>query len=135
MPLEEFLETLADPSAKVAVGEFAFDLLRMFGFEDFDVLLSTKPEKAVGPDEDWTHAPDSLRRALDRLDVGGGPRHQVASLLPVVEAEAEGLELLEEVVSQLVGNGVGQSLGQVVLPVGEQPPEHADRHDPQGQQK
>jgi threonyl-tRNA synthetase len=62
----------------VGVCTFAFDLLRTFGFSDFDVYLSTKPEKAVGRDEDWEHATASLRNALDRLNVdyevdeGGG---------------------------------------------------------------
>ncbi|MCH7608920.1 MAG: threonine--tRNA ligase [Chloroflexi bacterium] len=62
----------------VGVVEFAFDLLRTFGFEEFDVYLATKPEKAVGADADWEHATESLRKALDRVgvdyevDEGGG---------------------------------------------------------------
>jgi threonyl-tRNA synthetase len=62
----------------VGVCEFAFDLLRTFGFDEFDVSLATKPEKAVGSDENWEHATASLERALDRLgveyevDEGGG---------------------------------------------------------------
>ncbi len=62
----------------VGVCNFAFDLLRTFGFEEFDLFLSTKPEKAVGRDEDWEHATESLKRALDSLgleyemDEGGG---------------------------------------------------------------
>ena len=62
----------------LAVLDFAFALLGMFGFEEYDVYLSTKPEKAVGREEDWVHATDSLRRALDRrsidyeIDEGGG---------------------------------------------------------------
>ncbi|MCH8848508.1 MAG: threonine--tRNA ligase [Chloroflexi bacterium] len=62
----------------VGVVEFAFDLLRTFGFDEFDVYLATKPEKAVGADADWEHATASLRNALDRVgvdyevDEGGG---------------------------------------------------------------
>jgi threonyl-tRNA synthetase len=62
----------------VGVCNFAFDLLKRFGFEDIDLFLSTKPEKAVGRDEDWEHATESLERALDSLgleyevDEGGG---------------------------------------------------------------
>ncbi|MCH8973970.1 MAG: threonine--tRNA ligase [Chloroflexi bacterium] len=62
----------------VGVVRFAFDLLRTFGFEEFDVYLATKPEKAVGADADWEHATESLRKALDRVgvdyevDEGGG---------------------------------------------------------------
>ncbi|MBM3939454.1 MAG: threonine--tRNA ligase [SAR202 cluster bacterium] len=62
----------------IGVLDFAFSLLGAFGFTDYDVYLSTKPEKAVGRDEDWRHATDSLRRALERkniaysVDEGGG---------------------------------------------------------------
>jgi threonyl-tRNA synthetase len=62
----------------VGVLDFAFDLLGTFGFTDYDVYLSTKPEKSVGEDADWVHATESLRKALDRMNVdyevdeGGG---------------------------------------------------------------
>ncbi|MEE8336621.1 MAG: threonine--tRNA ligase, partial [Dehalococcoidia bacterium] len=50
----------------VAVVEFALRMLRIYGFEQFKAYLSTRPEKAVGSDEDWQRAEDSLRQALDR---------------------------------------------------------------------
>ena len=62
----------------VGVLDFAFDLLGMFGFDDYDVFLSTRPEKAVGDPADWELATEALRRALDRrgveylVDEGGG---------------------------------------------------------------
>ena len=62
----------------VGVLDFAFDLLGAYGFEDYDVFLSTRPEKAVGEVEQWDLATESLRRALDRrnvdylVDDGGG---------------------------------------------------------------
>jgi threonyl-tRNA synthetase len=62
----------------IGVLDFAFDLLGTYGFEAYDVYLSTRPEKAVGPVESWDHATESLRRALDRrgveylVDEGGG---------------------------------------------------------------
>ncbi len=62
----------------VDVLDFAFDLLTAFGFTDYDVFLSTRPEKAVGPSERWEYATASLRRALERrnleylVDEGGG---------------------------------------------------------------
>ncbi|MHC4606523.1 MAG: threonine--tRNA ligase [Planctomycetota bacterium] len=62
----------------INVFRFALDLLRMFGFEEFQVYLSTKPDKYVGPDEDWARAEASLESALKRenvayeLDPGGG---------------------------------------------------------------
>ncbi|HZU13450.1 MAG TPA: threonine--tRNA ligase [Chloroflexota bacterium] len=51
---------------------------RAFGLVDFIAELSTRPEKAVGPDEAWEEATATLRAALEkagipsRLDEGGG---------------------------------------------------------------
>ncbi len=56
----------------------ALDTLRAFGFEDFKVYLSTKPEKYVGDDRMWEIATDSLRKAIEstgldyEIDEGGG---------------------------------------------------------------
>ena len=50
--------------------QFALDVYRDFGFTDGPsrVALSTRPAKAetVGTDEEWAHAEDALRQALDR---------------------------------------------------------------------
>jgi threonyl-tRNA synthetase len=50
--------------------EFALDVYRDFGFAQGPsrVALSTRPAKAgtVGTDEQWAHAEDALRQALDR---------------------------------------------------------------------
>jgi threonyl-tRNA synthetase len=58
---------------------FVLDVLRAFGFEDFQAKLSTKPEtKAVGDDALWQMATEGLRAALERagldyvVDEGGG---------------------------------------------------------------
>ena len=62
----------------IGVLDFTFDLLSAFGFTDYEIYLSTKPEKAVGADADWEHATESLRRALEHkglqyeVDEGGG---------------------------------------------------------------
>ena len=59
--------------------DFVLDVLRAFGFDDFEAKLSTRPqEKSVGSDEIWDHATDALRAALDSsgldydVDEGGG---------------------------------------------------------------
>ncbi|MDD5748994.1 MAG: threonine--tRNA ligase [Actinomycetota bacterium] len=44
--------------------DFAFCLLRSFGFNEFNIALSTKPEKYVGSDEDWERATGFLKDAL-----------------------------------------------------------------------
>jgi threonyl-tRNA synthetase len=41
-------------------------ILRTFGFDQYDIYLSTRPEKYVGSDEHWQKATDALRIALDK---------------------------------------------------------------------
>ena len=58
--------------------DLTFELLEAFGFNEYSVSLSTRPEKYVGDPEMWEHATESLRKALvDRgldhdIDDGGG---------------------------------------------------------------
>ena len=49
--------------------DFVTEILRTFGFERYDVYLSTKPEKASGSDEQWEVATQALRAALDKKGV------------------------------------------------------------------
>ncbi|WP_447600026.1 threonine--tRNA ligase [Nitrospira sp. Nam80] len=44
--------------------DFTFFILRTFGFTEFEVFLSTRPEKSVGSDENWSIATDALDAAL-----------------------------------------------------------------------
>ncbi len=43
--------------------EFVDDVMRIFGFE-FELELSTRPEKSIGADEDWEKATQALMNAL-----------------------------------------------------------------------
>jgi len=58
--------------------EFSFSMLKSFGFDKFDVYLSTMPKKAVGEKEKWDQATESLKNALEKqeikfkIDEGGG---------------------------------------------------------------
>ena len=53
-------------------------ILSQFGFEDYQVMLSTRPEKSVGEDKIWEDATEALEGALKRkkwdygIDEGGG---------------------------------------------------------------
>ena len=49
--------------------DFTFFVLRKFGFSDFELFLSTKPEKAVGSVESWEQATAALEVALRRRGV------------------------------------------------------------------
>jgi threonyl-tRNA synthetase len=62
----------------IEVIRFAKFVLGSFGFTEMNFYLSTKPEKAVGEDDLWHKAEDSLRKALEsekltyEVDEGGG---------------------------------------------------------------
>jgi len=45
--------------------EFVKETLRVFDFSEFEVELSTRPEKSIGSDEDWDAATAALKNALD----------------------------------------------------------------------
>lgn len=61
-----------------AVLDLTEEILLQFGFNKYEVNLSTKPEKAVGGDDIWEKATSALRDALDdkgwdyQIDEGGG---------------------------------------------------------------
>ena len=56
---------------------FVDDIMKTFGF-NYELMISTKPEKAIGSDEMWDSAVDGLKDALDgsgiaySIDEGGG---------------------------------------------------------------
>jgi threonyl-tRNA synthetase len=62
----------------IGVIEFTLSILRSFGFDEFEVFLSTRPDKYVGRVEDWDRATDALKRAAESkglpysVDEGGG---------------------------------------------------------------
>lgn len=45
--------------------DFTLFVLRTFGFEQYDVYLSTRPEKYVGTLENWEKSTNALKRALE----------------------------------------------------------------------
>ncbi len=51
----------------VGVIKFVLFMLNTFGFSDFDVALSTRPEKYVGTLESWERAEYALKKALDKV--------------------------------------------------------------------
>jgi threonyl-tRNA synthetase len=52
-------------SEVIGVIELTFEIYRTFGFEDFHVELSTKPEKHIGSDQVWDIATGALKGALE----------------------------------------------------------------------
>jgi len=53
----------------VGVVEFASFMLKTFGFDDYDVMLSTRPEKYAGTAEVWEQATETLKRSLEHLRI------------------------------------------------------------------
>ncbi|MGB3092339.1 MAG: threonine--tRNA ligase [Candidatus Zixiibacteriota bacterium] len=57
---------------------FSLSMLKTLGFEDYQIFLSTRPEKSIGEEETWEKAQEALRLALEKqhlefeVDEGGG---------------------------------------------------------------
>lgn len=57
---------------------FSFEMWRVFGFTELKLFLATRPEKAIGTEEQWERASNALRRVMDSqgleytVDEGGG---------------------------------------------------------------
>jgi threonyl-tRNA synthetase len=58
--------------------KFALEMLKLFGFETYDLFLATRPESFMGEPAAWDRAEETLRGVLESLgkpfevDVGGG---------------------------------------------------------------
>lgn len=69
-------EQLEDEIVKVL--DLTESILSRFGFNKYDIMLSTRPEQSVGTDDIWDAATDALRGALHKkqwkytIDEGGG---------------------------------------------------------------
>ncbi|MHC4889899.1 MAG: threonine--tRNA ligase, partial [Planctomycetota bacterium] len=53
----------------IGVIDLTFEIYKAFGFEDYHIELSTKPEKHIGSDEIWDVATNALKNALGRRTV------------------------------------------------------------------
>jgi threonyl-tRNA synthetase len=53
----------------IGVIELTFEIYRAFGFDDFHVELSTKPENHIGSDEIWEIATNALKKALSHKNI------------------------------------------------------------------
>ncbi len=49
----------------LSVLDFTLFILKTFGFSEYDVYLSTRPEKYVGTPENWERSTEALKRALE----------------------------------------------------------------------
>jgi len=57
---------------------FSLYMWKAFGFDEYKIYLSTRPEKAIGTEEQWQQASDALRNVIEdmglpyEVDEGGG---------------------------------------------------------------
>jgi threonyl-tRNA synthetase len=49
--------------------DLTMEMLSKFGFSEYDVYLSTRPEKYVGSEDSWDHATEALRKAMEQKGV------------------------------------------------------------------
>jgi threonyl-tRNA synthetase len=56
----------------VNIIDFVADTLKDFGFDEFEVELSTRPEKHIGEEEDWETATNALKKALQMKGIEYG---------------------------------------------------------------
>jgi len=49
--------------------DFVKDTLKVFGFNEYSVELSTRPEKSIGTDEEWNLATEALKGALRKKGI------------------------------------------------------------------
>jgi len=52
-------------SELISVIDFAISTMKVFGFNDYKIDLSTRPEKSIGDDEMWERATTALKNALE----------------------------------------------------------------------
>jgi len=58
--------------------DLTFEIMEAFEFKEFQIMLSTRPDKAVGSEEQWDLATQSVQRTLEdrgidfQVDEGGG---------------------------------------------------------------
>ncbi len=55
-----------------SVIRFVLFMLKTFGFDQYDVFLSTRPEKSVGSDENWERATGALKASLEKSGLNYG---------------------------------------------------------------
>jgi len=53
----------------VNILDLNFKILKTFGFDDYDVYLSTRPDKYVGSLENWERAENALKYALEKKGI------------------------------------------------------------------
>lgn len=53
----------------LSILEFTLDMLAAFGFDRYEIDLSTRPEKSVGSDAIWEQATQALRSALEKKNL------------------------------------------------------------------
>ena len=59
-------QIVSEVTAAVELSQF---MMKTFGFNEYEMMLSTRPEKAVGSEESWEHATNALKTVLENLKI------------------------------------------------------------------
>lgn len=57
------------PNEIINTIDYYLSVYKDFGFNDFEIFVSTRPKKSIGTDEAWELATNSLINALDKLNI------------------------------------------------------------------
>ncbi|MES0488616.1 MAG: threonine--tRNA ligase [Leptospirales bacterium] len=49
--------------------KFTIDVYKKFGFDKINIFIATKPEKAMGSEENWKNATEALEQSLEKMDL------------------------------------------------------------------
>ncbi|MDP8266902.1 MAG: threonine--tRNA ligase [Candidatus Aceula meridiana] len=49
--------------------DFTFDVMKDFGFNDYEIELSTRPEKFIGDAKEWDIATEALKKSLEKKKI------------------------------------------------------------------
>jgi len=52
--------------------DFVMKTMKVFGFEDYEIELSTRPQKSIGTDAQWERAESALKKALEEKGLSYG---------------------------------------------------------------
>lgn len=57
------------PDEIIKLIDFTMDVYKAFGFEKYEIFIATRPEDAMGSEEDWELATKSLMNALEKMNI------------------------------------------------------------------
>jgi hypothetical protein len=76
-----FCRPTSSKTKSINILDLNLHILKTFGFSEYDIYLSTRPEKYVGSDENWDKATEALKLALEKAGLAYHRRSRRRGLL------------------------------------------------------